>query len=371
MTNVAAESIKSLVRYAEQFRDSLPHNDVAGRQRVTDNIETAKAAILQAGAAKIEVVPPPHGFHISWENGAYYVSIPNYDGGDVITAEHHAAVIAKHRDDVRDLISDLGLAIENFTRGAFTGWTGKTGSSKISLDDAEDHFSLCMRDMMDAFDSKAADFLLRADDFQIFDRSLRGVLTQDIYNSLEERLDDLGCLALTDEGLEAFREIAKNHISHALSLTLPNMPQDFLSPVEEDPKQTNHLAAKLRYARDTAALDNLADHLIEILDKAADAIDLISGERHALFNLAKCAHSRTAAAESKRKEALDALKPFAAQAPYWPEKTDTDTLTTCDPDGDCCALDFTMGDLRRADLVLKTPADQDVDCSKLKADATS
>lgn len=40
--------------------------------------------------------------------------------------------------------------IDPFTRGAFTGWEGETGKSKITLDQAEDHFSLCMADMMDA-----------------------------------------------------------------------------------------------------------------------------------------------------------------------------------------------------------------------------
>lgn len=41
-------------------------------------------------------------------------------------------------------------AIDPFTRGAFTGWKDRRGFNKITLDEAEDHFSLCMADMMDA-----------------------------------------------------------------------------------------------------------------------------------------------------------------------------------------------------------------------------
>lgn len=46
--------------------------------------------------------------------------------------------------------SDILSVIDPWTRGAFTGWTGRRGFSKITLDEAEEHFSLCMKDMMDA-----------------------------------------------------------------------------------------------------------------------------------------------------------------------------------------------------------------------------
>lgn len=33
-------------------------------------------------------------FHITWRDGAYYVSIPNYSGGDVVELADHEAQIA-------------------------------------------------------------------------------------------------------------------------------------------------------------------------------------------------------------------------------------------------------------------------------------
>lgn len=50
----------------------------------------------------------------------------------------------------RGTASDVLAAIDPFTRGAFTGWIHKSGDDTITLDEAEDHFSLCMADMMDA-----------------------------------------------------------------------------------------------------------------------------------------------------------------------------------------------------------------------------
>jgi hypothetical protein len=47
---------------------------------------------------------------------------------------------------------DIELIIDHLKPwccGAFTGWVGKTGRSRITLDHAEDHFSLCMLDMQD------------------------------------------------------------------------------------------------------------------------------------------------------------------------------------------------------------------------------
>lgn len=52
--------------------------------------------------------------------------------------------------EARDPAAAVIAAIDPFTRGAFTGWMHKDGSSTITLDEAEDHFSLCMEDMMDA-----------------------------------------------------------------------------------------------------------------------------------------------------------------------------------------------------------------------------
>jgi hypothetical protein len=180
---------------------------------------------------------------------------------------------ADERAEIRNLISRLRETIDGFTRGAFTGWTGRTGSSAITLDGAEAHFSECMLDMMDAFDTEAAKAIGRADAPE--DDSLRRAVVNDLYLSLEQELEAAGCLALTDEGLEAFKDVLIGGLSHGVGLS------------------------------------GLADP-------------------RAAF------------------EAHVALKPFAAQAAYWPEKRDDDTLTTCDPAGDCCALDFTMGDLRRA-----------------------
>jgi hypothetical protein len=214
-------------------------------------------------------------FRVTWEFGAYRVSPPKHDGGDVVRAEVHDAMVHAHREELRHLIATLRGAIDGYTRGAFSGWTGKTGQSRITLDQAGDHLSLCMRELMDAFDGAAAKFLQS----DTSNASLRETVAQDVYASLEQQLDAAGCLALTDEGLEAFKHILIGGISHSVGLSA---------------------------MADPSALTN--------------------------------AHT--------------ALKSFAAQAAYWPEKNDGDTLTTCDPEGDCCALDFTVGDLRRAAALL-------------------
>lgn len=57
------------------------------------------------------------------------------------------------RDRAREILgvtTDAALAIiDPWTRGAFTGWAGKTYRSRITLDRAEDHFTECMREMKD------------------------------------------------------------------------------------------------------------------------------------------------------------------------------------------------------------------------------
>jgi hypothetical protein len=47
-------------------------------------------------------------------------------------------------------IEDVLEIVKSYSAGAFTGWSGRTGESLISLDDAEDHFSECMLEMQDA-----------------------------------------------------------------------------------------------------------------------------------------------------------------------------------------------------------------------------
>lgn len=42
-----ADKVKAVFRYAEQFRDSLPQNDRAGRARVSSAIERARALLSQ------------------------------------------------------------------------------------------------------------------------------------------------------------------------------------------------------------------------------------------------------------------------------------------------------------------------------------
>lgn len=37
----------------------------------------------------------PESFDITWRNGAYYVSVPNYQGGTVYTSEHIASLKAR------------------------------------------------------------------------------------------------------------------------------------------------------------------------------------------------------------------------------------------------------------------------------------
>lgn len=48
----------------------------------------------------------------------------------------------------------------------------------------------------------------------------------------------------------------------------------------------------------------------------------------------------------------EALKPFGAQADCWDGDADDVSITTCNPDGFTAALDFTIGDLRKARAVL-------------------
>ena len=46
-----------------------------------------------------------------------------------------------------EIIEACARIVEDYSRGAFTGWTGKTGDSKITLDEAEDHFSICVQEL--------------------------------------------------------------------------------------------------------------------------------------------------------------------------------------------------------------------------------
>jgi hypothetical protein len=44
---------------------------------------------------------PTNRFNINWRNGAYYVSIPNYNGGEVVDAKYHDKVVARLGDVIR------------------------------------------------------------------------------------------------------------------------------------------------------------------------------------------------------------------------------------------------------------------------------
>ena len=62
-----------------------------------------------------------------------------------MTGDQRAAFAELTVGDIEEIIARL----KPWCCGAFTGWVGKTGRSRITLDHAEDHFSLCMLDMQD------------------------------------------------------------------------------------------------------------------------------------------------------------------------------------------------------------------------------
>jgi len=121
-----------------------------------------------------------------------------------------------HRHDLIEFASKLREAIDGYTRGAFTGWVGMSGSSRVTLDDAEDHFSLCMADLRDSFDETASEFIegKRASASLSSSESLANA----VFDDIERDLEAAGCLVMTDEGLEAFKEIVTGHLSRMTDL---------------------------------------------------------------------------------------------------------------------------------------------------------
>lgn len=106
-------------------------------------IEQARTAIIAAslGSCDCDTKSPEVVFHAGYcRYTKLMFALDCLDGADTQKSDH-----AQYLDPPNIL-----SVIDPFTRGAFTGWEGKTGESKITLDQAEDHFSLCMADMMDA-----------------------------------------------------------------------------------------------------------------------------------------------------------------------------------------------------------------------------
>jgi hypothetical protein len=84
----------------------------------------------------------PDSFDITWRNGAYYVSIPNYQGGTVYTSEYVAFLKAKAaiydacsakidclsrgavplRDDGAERIRDLEGALRHYAQNYCEDW---------------------------------------------------------------------------------------------------------------------------------------------------------------------------------------------------------------------------------------------------------
>jgi len=52
-------------------------------------------------------------FDITWHHGAYYVSIPNYSGGTVYTAEH-VARLTRENEAMRKALEDIEQALKGF-----------------------------------------------------------------------------------------------------------------------------------------------------------------------------------------------------------------------------------------------------------------
>lgn len=91
------------------------------------------------------------------EMGVGWVPTPGKPGNvTTATPGQYVAEIERQRAEITKLRAERDAAVENvlavidpWTRGAFTGWAGKTYRSRITLDRAEDHFTECMRDMKD------------------------------------------------------------------------------------------------------------------------------------------------------------------------------------------------------------------------------
>ena len=66
-------------------------------------------------AAPLEPTPlEEKAFTITWREGAYYVSIPNYDGGKVVRLEDAAAVSKKLREELAQCMKDWAKAMNMF-----------------------------------------------------------------------------------------------------------------------------------------------------------------------------------------------------------------------------------------------------------------
>lgn len=56
-------------------------------------------------------------FNIKWQRGAYYVSVPNYDGGEVVTADE-VADLERRLAEATDLIRQLLAALQSTKESA-------------------------------------------------------------------------------------------------------------------------------------------------------------------------------------------------------------------------------------------------------------
>jgi hypothetical protein len=77
-----------------------PEWDLARRAAISEfnKLEDFRWSRKRAG----KYAPKTTGvFDINYRDGGYHVSIPNYDGGKVVTLEHHEAVVAEARMEGR------------------------------------------------------------------------------------------------------------------------------------------------------------------------------------------------------------------------------------------------------------------------------
>lgn len=74
-------------------------------------------------------------FSITWMNGAYYVSIPNYEGGEVVKAEAYDTLttqrdmLVKALEGLDDVIQDLGHTLST----DFDFWNGIHDDRRIPV----------------------------------------------------------------------------------------------------------------------------------------------------------------------------------------------------------------------------------------------
>ena len=68
----------------------------------------------------------------------------------LVTAATMLDRLAASADVRAQTIEQCARLAEGYSVGAFTGWDGKTGQSKITLDEAEEHSSECFLELRDA-----------------------------------------------------------------------------------------------------------------------------------------------------------------------------------------------------------------------------